>query len=291
MEDPEMSGRLAGKAAIVTGGAIGIGEAISHKFAKEGASVLVAALPGEPLDDVLCHMRRHGARAQGFSGDLSEPEQARRCVEAAVAAFGKLDVLVHHAWPLTGTPQPAIQPPDAVDAVVQANIRTTFLMTRFALPELQRTRGCIIAAGSEAGIVGFDRGQGASKGWMHAFIRGVAVEQAKYGVRVNGVCPGSVDRAASREQDAGATSPLRRSGLLATSQARPGAPEEIASVYAFLASDEASYVTGSLYIVDGGVTLAKGPAGDRICGEVAQCLQADSEPARGQEQRPLSRTG
>ena len=119
------------------------------------------------------------------------------------------------------------------------------------------------AAGSESGFLGIPQNTvyGGTKGWVHAFMRGVAVEQAKYGVRANCVCPGPIDTAWTHRETGPMDRKMEETLIAATPMARRGTPEEVANVYLFLASDEASYVTGALWVVDGGITVAKGPVG------------------------------
>ena len=259
-----MEKRLNGKVAIVTGGGTGIGEAIAHKFAKEGAVVVVNGLPGDPVEDVANRIRRHGAEAVAYAGDVSQEDHARACVQTAVDRFGRLDVLINNAGTFPVTSELQEYPIDAFDMLVQANVRSVFLMTRFALPHLQKSRGNVISAGSESGFIGLAQNApyGATKGWIHAFMRGVAVEQAKYGVRANCVCPGPIDTAWTHKETGPMDKKMETMLIQATPMARRGTVEEVANVYAFLASDEASYVTGALWVVDGGTTIAKGPVGD-----------------------------
>lgn len=259
--------RLEGKAAIVTGAATGIGEAISHKFALEGAHVLLAGLPDDPLDDVANAIREQYPDVQvtTFEGDLGEPDQAEACVKAAVDAFGKLDVLVNNAGVLPEVAETQEYSLEANDAMLHANCRAAFLMTKYALPELRQTRGNVVSAGSEAGYNGSPNftAYGASKAWMHAFMKGVAVEQAKAGIRANCVCPGPIDTSWTHAEEGPMDEEMEELLLTATPMARRGTTEEVANVYAFLASDEASYITGTLVRVDGGITVAHGAIGEQ----------------------------
>ncbi|HEX7238929.1 MAG TPA: SDR family oxidoreductase, partial [Longimicrobiaceae bacterium] len=143
-------------------------------------------------------------------------------------------------------------------------------------PALRETRGCIVSAGSEAGWVGLAQNTpyGGTKAFIHAFMKGVAVEQAKYGVRANCVCPGPIDTAWTHKETGPMDGKMEKTLVQAVPLARRGTPEEIANVYAFIASDEASYVTGALWLVDGGTTIAKGPVGD----EVPEELRREPEP-------------
>jgi len=138
-----------------------------------------------------------------------------------------------------------------------------FLMTKFALPHLQKVYGNIVATGSEAGMIGHPKNAmyGGTKAFIHSFIRGIAGEQAAYGVRANCVCPGPIDTAWTHQSTGPMDSELATMITQATPMGRRGTPEEVANVFCFLASDEASYVTGALYAVDGGITISKGPMG------------------------------
>lgn len=259
-------GRLAKKVAIVTGAGTGIGEAIAHKFAREGARVVVAGLDTDPVDDVVRAITQQGGQAVAFKGDLSEEQNAQRCVELAVSTYGKLDVLANNAGVFLVTAETDKYPVDVFDATVRNNVRVPFLMTKYALPHLQQSRGNIVSTGSEAGFNGEAQNTpyGGTKGFVHAFTLGVAVEQAKYGVRANCVCPGAIDTAWTHKETGPMDAQLEKTLVEAAPMGRRGTPEEMANVAAFLASDEASYVTGALWLADGGVTPAKGSMGSQV---------------------------
>ncbi|MEW6495646.1 MAG: SDR family oxidoreductase [Cyanobacteriota bacterium] len=260
-----MSRRLEGKVAIVTGAGTGIGEAIAHKFAKEGAQVVVNGLPDDPIQDVVDAINQYGGEAIAYAGDVSEPSHAQACVQAAIDKYGHLDVLVNNAGVFLATGETQDYPIDAFDTTIRMNIRSAFLMTKYALPHLQKTGGNIVAAGSEAGFNGVPQNSpyGGTKGWMHSFIKGVAVEQAKYGVRANCFCPGAIDTAWTHKETGPMDAEMEEMTVMAAPMGRRGTPEEMANVCAFLASDEASYVTGALWLADGGVTIAKGAVGQQ----------------------------
>lgn len=255
--------RVSGKVVIVTGGATGIGEAISKKFAHEGASVIVNGFPEDPVNDVVQAIIQQGGDATAFIGDISIEENARSCVEFAVTRYKKLDVLINNAGVFPVMEQLPGYPVDAFDYLLRNNVRTAFLMTRAALPYLQESKGNIVFAGSESGTIGLAENApyGGTKGFIHAFMKGIAVEQAQYGVRANAVCPGPIDTAWTHKE----TGPMKKKDektmIAATPLGRRGTPEEVANVYLFLASDEASYVTGALFYVDGGITTSKGSVG------------------------------
>lgn len=258
-----MERRLEGKVAIVTGAGTGIGEAIAHKFAKEGAKVVVNGLPGDPVHDVADAIKKYGGQAMAYIGDVSEEAYAQASVHAAITEFGNLHILVNNAGVFLVTAEMHHYPVEDFDRTIRMNIRSAFLMTKYALPHLQRTKGNIVSLGSEAGFNGLAQNApyGGTKGWMHSFMKGVAVEQAKYGVRANCVCPGAIDTAWTHKETGPMDSKMEQTLIQATPMARRGTPEEIANVCAFMASDEASYVTGALWLVDGGVTVAKGAVG------------------------------
>jgi NAD(P)-dependent dehydrogenase (short-subunit alcohol dehydrogenase family) len=258
--------RLQDKVAIITGAGTGIGEAIAHKFAREGAHLVVSGLPTDPVHDVADAIARAGGRVKPHLGDLAEEQQARSCVELAVKSFGSLDVLVSNAGVFIANAETDLYRIEDFDRTVRNNIRTAFLMTKFALPHLQASRGNIIFTGSEAGLNGSPRftPYGGSKGFLHAFAKGVALEQAPYGVRANCVCPGAIDTAWTRGADSPIDAAAQETIGSMIPLGRRGTPEEIANIFAFLASDEASYVTGALWLADGGVTPAKSDIGTQV---------------------------
>lgn len=259
----DVAGRLEGKVAIVTGAGTGIGEAIAHKFAKEGAKVVVNGLAGDPVEAVAEAIRLYGGTAIAYVGDVSEEITAQACVKTAIDTYSKLDILVNNAGVFLTNAEIDQYPVADFDRTVRMNLRSAFMMTKFAIPYLQKTNGNIVSAGSEAGFNGLAQNAvyGGTKGWMHSFMMGVAVEQAKYGIRANCVCPGAIDTAWTYKETGPMDKQMETMLIQATPMARRGTPEEIANVYAFLASDEASYVTGALWLADGGVTPAKGPVG------------------------------
>lgn len=258
--------------AIVTGGATGIGEAIAKKFAREGAMVVVNGFPEDPVNEVVQEIRQEGGEASPFIGDISHEGIAMECVGFAVGSYGKLDILINNAGVFPVMEEIQNFPTSAFEYLLKNNVRTTFLMTKFAIPELRKTKGCIVSAGSESGKIGLGENApyGATKGWIHAFMRGVAVEQAKYGVRANCVCPGAIDTAWTHKETGPMEAKHEKMIIEGTPMGRRGTPEEIANAYLFLASDEASYVTGALFSVDGGVTIAKGSVGKEAESDVAQ---------------------
>jgi NAD(P)-dependent dehydrogenase (short-subunit alcohol dehydrogenase family) len=291
MSTPSPAGRLAGKRAIVTGAGAGIGEAIAHKFAREGASVLLSGLPDDPLDEVAADLREQypDVEVAVFAGDVGHQKTAEACVEAAVEAFGGLDVLVNNAGVLPALAELHEYPVEAYRQLVHNNIDTVFFMTRAALPALQKSGGNIVSAGSEAGWNGSPQfaPYGPTKAYVHALMKGVAVEQAPYGIRANCVCPGPVDTSWTHRESGPMDKDAEETIVMSTAFGRRATTEEIANVYAFLASDEASYVTGALWLVDAATTIIKGLPGKEVPRKLRKApegvltlrFQRDSDPA------------
>ena len=267
--------RFENQVAIVTGAGTGIGEAIAHKLAKEGAKVVANSLPYDPLDDVVASIKDYGGEATACCGDVSQEEEASKCVKTAIDTYGRLDILVNNAGVFLAVAETQDYPLEAFDRTLRMNLRSAFLMTKYALPHLQKTKGNIVCAGSEAGFNGLAQNTpyGGTKGWMHSFVKGVAVEQAKYGVRINCFCPGAIDTAWTHKETGPMTEQMEQMLINATPMARRGTPEEMANVCAFLASEEASYVTGALWLADGGVTVAKGAVGQQTPEELRELPQ------------------
>lgn len=255
--------RLKDKVAIVTGGATGIGEAITRLFVKEGAKIIIAGYPQDPLAELYLELENEGD-VKIFKGDLSDPEEAKKCVQSALDHFGKLDILINNAGVFPATSELQEYPDEAFESLLDNNIKSAYYMSKKALPELHKTHGCIVSAGSESGFLGLDKNSpyGGTKGFMHAFMKGLAVEQGRYGVRINCVAPGPIDTAWTYKDKGPMDEDMEKGVVDAVIMGRRGSPEEVANVFLFLASDEASYVTGAVYPVDGGTLIAKGAVGD-----------------------------
>jgi meso-butanediol dehydrogenase/(S,S)-butanediol dehydrogenase/diacetyl reductase len=240
--------RLAGQVALITGGGSGIGAATARRFANEGASVVLTGRRREPLEAVAGE-----TAAVIVQGDISDASHVAEAVSTAIDRFGRLDVLVNNA----GVGGPDWQ------RVIEVNLTGARLAAEAALPHLAERRGAIVNVSSVSAFVAHPGGAAytASKAGLVMLTRSLALEHGPQGVRVNAVCPGwvrtemgdsSMDaiaaaRGISRDEAYALTSryvPLRREGT----------PEEIAAACLFLASDEASFVTGASLIVDGGAT-------------------------------------
>lgn len=260
------------KTAIITGAGTGIGEAIAKRFAADGARVLVNGLPGDPIEAVAEEIRAAGGVATAFAGDVADANTAKACVDAAIERFGQLDVLVNNAaiFQVTGEHQ-TIDVND-MDVMNRANIRSALLMTKFALTHLQQSRGNVLFTGSEAGTIGQPECAiyGGTKGYLIAFARGLALEQARHGVRSNVVCPGPTWTQWHQTEVSSMTDQMEDQIVRSVPLGRHADPEEVANVFAFLASDRASFVTGALYFVDGGLSIARGTPGEQVPDELRQ---------------------
>lgn len=251
--------RLEGKRAIVTGSAAGIGAAIAGRFAAEGAKVMIADRNAGGADAMAARLREAGHEARPVEVDVSSSRSAQAMVEACVAAFGGLDILVNNAGIVhREDSQIETTSEEAWDATLAVNLKGVFLCSKFAVPAMEASGGgAIVNIASIVGLMGSYPAQiayTASKGGVIALSRETAVGLARRGIRVNAICPGltATEMAAGLVQDDEAFA-LRR---LHIPMGRMGAPDEIAATAVFLASDDASYITGQAFPVDGGMTGA-----------------------------------
>ncbi len=249
--------RLEGKVALVTGGNRGIGEAIVRLFAKEGASVVFAArraVLGEQMEQSLID---EGYPAHFFAADVRDEESVEGLVRNTVATYGKIDIVVNCAGI---APASTVESMDVEtwDNLMATNVRSMFLVCKHAIPELRKTRGCIINFGSTFAMVGAagSAGYALTKAAAVNFSKSLALELAGDGIRVNALCPGGTDTeflrdwlASSGDAKAAEQWLLDRHPL-----GRLGTPEDQAKAALFLASDDASFVTGHALLVDGGYT-------------------------------------
>jgi len=245
--------RLKHKTCIVTGAAQGIGLATALKFAEEGANVVVADLKPEGVDAAVALVRARGAQAMGFALNVTDREALDAMAAAVKERFGGIDVLVNNAG-ITKDARLQKMTAAQFDAVIDVNLRGVFHATQAVLPAmLAQESGVILNASSVVGIYG-NFGQtnyAASKFGVIGFTKTWSRELGPKGIRVNAVAPGFVETPILATIPDKVLQHMREQVPLH----RLGKPEEIANVYAFLASDEASYVNGAVIEVSGGMTV------------------------------------
>jgi 2-keto-3-deoxy-L-fuconate dehydrogenase len=255
-----MTQRLRDKSAIITGAASGIGLATAGWFCREGANVVLADNQAEAAEREAASLRAKGYRAVAAAVDVTRSDQVRAAVDVAVREFGRLDVLFANAG--IGYTGDLVNTTDEDwDRVMGVNAKGVFFSCREAVRQMLTQSppgGSVIINGSISGLVGIP-GQapyGPSKGAVVEMTRQLAVEYAARGVRVNCVCPGTVDTVVLRTAMKMSADPQGFLDMLIAGHpiGRIGRAEEIAAAVAFLASDEASFVTGAILPVDGGYT-------------------------------------
>lgn len=254
-----MTDRLSGKAAIITGGANGIGKATAERFAAEGAKIVIGDIESDAAEDLASRLRADGAEVSVVIGDVTEEESAKALIDRCIADHGRIDVLVNnlggsrpgYVWEL---------PVETWDYVIRLNLRSLFLCTKFATQHMIKQKsGSIVCLSSGAregtpwsAYYGGASAYSATKAAVHGFMRDVAMELAEHGVRINAVGPGPIDTERVGQNLRRMNETVDRSPNKMTPMGRLGTPEEVAAAILFLASDEASYTTGHTLAVAGG---------------------------------------
>ncbi|AMY09429.1 4-formylbenzenesulfonate dehydrogenase TsaC1/TsaC2 [Luteitalea pratensis] len=253
--------RLAGQVAIVTGAGSGIGRASALRFAREGACVTVVDLDASAADAVAAEIVGEGGAAFGVAGDASREDDVATMVERTVQAYGSPTVLVNSAATTSfGTlAESAVQ---ELDRVMRVNVGSAWICARAVIPLMRAAGGgAIVNLSSITGIVGAPgmAAYSTSKGAIITLTRTLALELAEEGIRVNCICPASIDTpmlqaSFDRQADPQAA---RARNVKRHPLGRLGTAEDVANLALFLASDEAAFITGGTYVVDGGALLAR----------------------------------
>ena len=242
---------FAGRTVIVTGASSGIGQATAAAFGRAGAQVVAVGRNRERLAETEAAFQAAPGACRCLAVDVADPRSGEAIVEAAVEAFGTVDVVV----PAAGIfqPQPFSETPLAsLDDQFAVNVRAPYALLQAALPRLVDTSGCVVLVSSISGIVGSQRATAycATKGAVELLTKSLALEIASEGVRVNAVAPGNVHTAMNAHLFADAE--YERAAVAATPAARIGEVDDIAAAVLFLASSHAAYMTGATLVVDGG---------------------------------------
>jgi NAD(P)-dependent dehydrogenase (short-subunit alcohol dehydrogenase family) len=257
-EERRMAGRLEGKVALITGGGTGIGRACARLFAREGASLALAARRPEPIEQVAREIERAGGRALAVACDVTSEQQVAEAVRAAVQRFGKLNIVVNNAGALHVASVEATSEAEW-DRLMNTNAKGVFLVSRAAVPVLRRAGGgAIVNIGSILGLIGMKSRAAycASKGAVTLLTKAMALDHAADGIRVNCICPSIVETELveglfTSQPDPEAARNTRRAQI---PLGRLGQPEDVASLALFLASEESSWITGAAIPLDGGLS-------------------------------------
>jgi 3-oxoacyl-[acyl-carrier protein] reductase len=246
--------RLEGKVCIITGGGRGIGAATARKFAAEGAHVVVADVSAEAVQSVVSALQSSGSAALGIVVDVTRAADAERMVAETLDHFGRLDCLVNNAG-ITDDAQLLKMDEAQWDRVIDINLKGVYLCTRAAVRAMveRGIRGVILNASSVVGLYGnFGQTNYAAAKWgVIGMTKTWSKELGRKGIRVNAVAPGFILTPMTEKV------PPKVLDLMTekTPLGRLGTPEDVANAYAFLASDEAAYITGALLSVDGGLVI------------------------------------
>ncbi len=277
-----MAGRIEGKVALITGGGSGIGEATAMRFSEEGAKVVVVDINAASAKRVADNINASGGQASAFTADVADEAATKAMIKHAVDTYGRLDILHNNATALeVGAVKDLTL--EGWNKTLAVNVTAPFLATKHALPiMIAQGGGAIVNTASISGTGG-DYGMSAynaGKAAVINFTRSAAIENARFGVRMNCVCPGAIDTPAIQSMTGSGKEALPHVSLAGKGElpkvsaeisrqirermmnahpiGRLGLPIEIANTVLFLASDEASFITGAAYIVDGGLTAHTG---------------------------------
>ncbi len=244
---------LKGKVAIVTGGAQGIGSAVAERFAAEGARVVITSRDGAKAEEAAEALKQKGGDARGLAAGLDDRDSVKDLVDGVIEAYGTIDVLVNNAATVRDTLLMRMKQADW-DEVMQVNLGSVFICTQAVIRQMMRQRsGRIINLTSIVGLSG-NAGQAnyaASKAGIVGFTKSVAKEVGSRGITVNAIAPGYIET----DMTASLPEAVRTAFVDATPLSRAGQPGDVAGIAAFLASDDAAFITGQVMRVDGGMGM------------------------------------
>jgi len=250
--------KLKNKVALITGAGSGIGRATAILFAKEGAKVVVADIAKEAAEETVKLIKEAGGDAIFALADVTKASDVQKMIETAVNHYGRIDILFNNAGvnimaPISETSE------ELWDKIISINLKGVFLGCKYAAPVMiKQGGGVIINTASTFAFVGALNFSAycASKGGVAAFTRALALELAPYKIRVNCICPGTIETPLVRQiwEKSGKPEEMRESRLKLHPIGRLGKPEDVANAALFLASDDSSFITGTALFVDGGYT-------------------------------------
>lgn len=247
---------LKGKVVIITGGAGGIGTATASRFAREGCKIVVTDILGDKLNDSVEELKNSGCQVLAVKADITDLHEAESVAQAAIDEFGQIDVLANVAGGAIGAEVGpfANSRKEVWDKIINLNLYGAINCTRAVINHMLRQKsGKIVSIASAAGMVGQSgtADYSAAKAGIIGFTKALAKEVGQYGINVNAVSPGIIGtaRVLAFPED------FKQNNIQKVFLKRLGKPEDIANIIAFLASDEASYITGENVVVDGGLTL------------------------------------
>jgi meso-butanediol dehydrogenase / (S,S)-butanediol dehydrogenase / diacetyl reductase len=249
---------LDGKVAIVTGAGSGIGRATSLLFSSEGAKVVIADISEEGGNKTreLISKKFGKERSRFVKTNVESETEIKEMIRAAVDSFGKLDVIFNNAGIYEWTSVEST-PTEIWDHIIAVNLRGAFLGTKYAVPQLKKTRGVIVNTSSSLGVAGALESAAycASKHGIIGLTKASALDLAPHKIRVNCICPGSIDTS-MQAREFGRTSDPKKTRIAYDKiypMGRIGKPEEVAQLVLFLASDRSSFITGTPFLIDGGL--------------------------------------
>lgn len=253
-----MSGRVEGKVAVVTGAASGIGRASAIRLAEEGAKVCCVDINATGLGETISEIKKMGASATARVVNIARDRECDELISQTINEFGSVDILINNA----GVNIPGVfheSSNEVIDKTLDVNVKGAMYLTRAVIPHMLKIKkGSIVNMSSVNGIVSepYLSIYSASKGAIVMFTKGIALDYAKTGIRCNAICPGWVDTPINyaHAEMLGGLDHVYKTIDSFQPIGRPGTPREIANVVLFLASDESSFMTGSIVSVDGGMT-------------------------------------
>lgn len=250
--------KLKDKVAIITGSAKGIGKGCALVFAEEGANVVIVDIDIKAGEQTVREIAERNGKAIFINTDLRSSEQVQSMIGSVINTYGQIDILFNNAG-YHYSKNIEVTSEEEWDFIINTNLRSVFLCSKYSIPHLRKTRGCIINMSSMVGLIGQSNAgaYSASKGGIVAMTKGMALDFAKDGIRVNCICPGWVETPLVEDWFSQQPDPQKAKEYIYSVHPlnRIASSEEIGKAAAFLASPEASFITGIAMPVDGAVSL------------------------------------